>query len=48
MTKSNAKVESQLDKFKLMAKELQCDESEKAFDEKLSRLVKEKPDGQSK
>ena len=42
MTKSNVKVESQLDKFKQMAKELECDESEKAFDEKLGRLVKDK------
>ena len=25
-----------------MAKELECDESEKAFDEKLNKLVKEK------
>ena len=41
MTKSNAKVESQVDKFKAMAKELECDESEKAFDEKLGKLVKD-------
>ena len=32
----------QIDKFKQMAKELECDESEKAFDEKLGRLVKDK------
>ena len=34
----------QLDKFKQMAKELECDESEKAFDEKLGKLVKDNPD----
>jgi len=33
----------QIDKFKQMAKELECDESEKAFDEKLGRIAKEKP-----
>ena len=41
----------QIDKFKQMAKELECDESEKAFDEKLKRVVKDKsapkPNGQS-
>ena len=31
----------QFDKFKQMAKELECDESEKAFDEKLKKVVKE-------
>ena len=30
----------QIDKFKQMAKELECDESEKAFDEKLGKLGK--------
>ena len=34
----------QIDKFKQMAKELECDESEKAFDEKLKKVVKEKTD----
>ena len=34
----------QIDKFKQMAKELECDESEKAFDKKLGKLV-EKDDG---
>jgi len=29
----------QLDKFKGMVKELECDESEKAFDEKLQKLT---------
>jgi len=32
----------QIDKFKEMAKELECDESEKAFDKKLGGLVREK------
>ena len=32
----------QIDKFKQMAKELECDESEKTFDEKLAKLVKDK------
>ena len=32
----------QIDKFKQMAKELECDESEKTFDEKLGKLVKDK------
>ena len=30
----------QIDKFKQMAKELECDESEKAFDEKLKKVAK--------
>jgi len=33
----------QIDKFKEMARELDCDESEKNFGEKLEKLVKEKP-----
>jgi len=33
----------QIDKFKEMAKKLECDESEKAFDKKLGKLIKEKP-----
>ena len=32
--------ESQLDKFKETAKELGCDESEAAFNEKLKKLAK--------
>ena len=36
-----AKKPKQIDKFKQMAKELECDESEKAFDEKLGKLVKD-------
>ena len=33
----------QIDKFKQMAKELECDESEKAFDEKLKQVSKPVP-----
>ena len=40
MTEEKTKVESQIDKFKQIAKELECDESERGFDEKLKRLVK--------
>lgn len=31
---------TQLDKFKQIAKELECDESERGFDEKLKRIAK--------
>lgn len=34
---------SQIDKFREAAKGLECDESEAAFDDKLKKLVKEKP-----
>ena len=34
--------DKQLDKFKQMAKELECDESERDFDEKLTQIVKPK------
>ena len=33
----------QIDKFREIAKELECDESEAAFDKKLVELTKEKP-----
>jgi len=33
----------QIDKFREMAKELECDESEKAFDEKLSSISRKRP-----
>ena len=39
MTKVNAKVESQIDKFREAARELECDESEKAFEQKLKRIL---------
>ena len=32
--------QTQLDKFKQAAKELECDESERGFNEKLKRIVK--------
>ena len=34
------KKQTQLDKFKAAAKELECDESERGFDEKLKRIAK--------
>lgn len=34
---------SQLDKFKQAARELECDEDEKAFERKLRQIAKEKP-----
>tara|TARA_R110002095_G_scaffold133690_1_gene116037 strand:+ start:546 stop:686 length:141 start_codon:yes stop_codon:yes gene_type:complete len=33
-------LKSQLDKFKELAKELECDEDEKAFEEKLKKIAK--------
>lgn len=33
----------QIDKFREAAKELECDESEAAFDANLKRITKEKP-----
>jgi len=35
-----SKKQSQLDKFKQAAKELECDESEEGFNDKLKRIVK--------
>ena len=34
----------QIDKFKQMATELECDESEKAFDEKLKKIARKNDD----
>ncbi len=34
---------SQTDKFKALARELECDEDEKAFDRKLERVAKSPP-----
>ena len=34
---------AQSDKFKALARELECDEDEKAFDKKLERLAKAPP-----
>ena len=47
MNAKKQKVESQIDKFRDMARKLECDESEKAFDEKLKRVAKEKPEDKS-
>ena len=35
---------TQLDKFKQAAKELECDESEEGFNDKLKRIVKPRSD----
>lgn len=35
--------QSQLDKFKQAARELECDDDEKRFDERMKKLVKHKP-----
>ncbi len=35
---------SQLDKFKEAARELECDDDEKRFDDRLKKLVKQKPE----
>lgn len=43
MTKATAIVESQINKFREIAKELECDESEETFSNKLRKLTK-KPD----
>lgn len=34
---------SQLDKFKQAARDLECDDDEKRFDERMKKLVKHKP-----
>ena len=47
MTEIKAKVESQIDKFKEMAKEHECNESEKDFNRKLGKPVKDKPSTKS-
>lgn len=35
--------QTQLDKFKEAARDLECDDDEKRFDERLKKLVKHKP-----
>lgn len=42
MAKQGSK--SQLDKFKEAARELECDDDEKRFKERLGKLVKQKPE----
>lgn len=37
---------SQLDKFKDAARELECDDDEQRFKDKLGKLVERKPNGQ--
>lgn len=37
------KEQSQLDKFKDAARELECDDDEKRFNERVGKLVKQKP-----
>jgi hypothetical protein len=38
-----AKTKSQIDKFKQAARELETDDSEKRFNEKLGKIAKQKP-----
>ena len=47
MTKSERKVKDvpQIDRFKEAARQLEADESEAAFDEKLKAIAKQKPVG---
>jgi len=44
----NEKNQTQLEKFKQVAKELECNESERDFDEKIKKIAKpqEKPSSQ--
>ena len=39
----SSKDKSQLDKFKQAARELECDDDEKRFKERLGRLVRKEP-----
>lgn len=43
MTNPQADKKSQLDKFKEAARELECDDDEARFDERVKKLVKQKP-----
>jgi hypothetical protein len=38
-----AKAESQIDKFKQAARELEADDNEKRFNERLSKIARQKP-----
>lgn len=40
MTNPIGKVESQIDKFRETARELECDESEEAFERKLKKVTR--------
>ncbi len=43
MSKSKSENKPQIDRFKEVARQLEADESEAAFDEKLKALAKQKP-----
>ena len=43
MTKATTKAETQSEKFKRAARELECDNSSKRFKERLKKLVQHKP-----
>ena len=47
MTDAQQKVESQIEKFRAKARELECDESEEAFERKLKKVVKYKDEKQA-
>ncbi len=40
--------QKQSDKFKRMARELECDDDEGRFKDRLKKIVKQKPDDKSK
>lgn len=42
--KSNAKSQSQLERFQEAARQLETDNDEERFEERLKRIVKQKPD----
>lgn len=44
MAQAERKTESQSDKFKRVAKELECDDDEDRFKERLKKVVKGSPD----
>ena len=43
MTEKVSADKQQIERFRETARQLGCDEDEKAFDEKLARIVKQKP-----
>jgi len=43
MTEQSGKVESQIDKFREAARELETDDDEKRFDERLGKVAKAPP-----
>ncbi len=45
---TNRSNESQLDKFKEAARQLEADDDEERFEERLKKLVKQKPKGDDK